>query len=70
MTVASVTIRPHESLNNWFYVTLKSRPNSIGQTTIELLCSEEELRHIRNEADKALGNKNDGLNWKFGDDAK
>lgn len=70
MTVASVRIVKHETLNNWFWVTLKSRPNSIGQTTIELLVSEEELRHIRHEADKALGNKNDNMTWKFGDDGK
>lgn len=54
MTVSDVTIRPHESLNNWFYVTLISRKNSIGQTTIELLVSEETLRMMRLVADKAL----------------
>lgn len=54
MTIANVTIRPHETLNNWFYVTLTSRSNSIGKTTIELLVSEETLRMMRLLADKAI----------------
>lgn len=54
MTIANVTIRPHETLNNWFYVTLTSRKNSIGETKIELLVSEETLRMMRLVADKAL----------------
>lgn len=54
MTVSSVTIKPVESLKNWFKVTLISRKDGIGETSMELLCSEETLRQMRGEIAKVL----------------
>lgn len=54
MTVATVTIKPHENLENWHIVTFTSRKDPIGQTTVEMLMSEETLRWWRNQIDKSL----------------
>lgn len=54
MTVAKVVIRPHQEYENWHIVTFTSRKDPIGQTTVEMLMSEESLRWLKNEIDKSL----------------
>lgn len=54
MTVSSVVIKPDEKNgeNGWYRMTITSQKNHIGETTIELLLSEDTLRWIRHEIDK------------------
>lgn len=52
MTVAKVTIEPHEEHPEWFRMTIESWRNSIGQTKIELLVSKDSLRQMRREIEK------------------
>lgn len=59
MTVASVTITPHEKHENWYRVKFVSRKDSIGETWLEMLASEETLRWMRLECDKALNQRAD-----------
>lgn len=64
MTVSSVSIQPIENLTDWYKVTLVSRKNGIGESTIELLCSDETLRQMRREIDQILPPSNhENLAW-------
>lgn len=64
MTVSSVRIEKIENLKGWFKVTIESRKNAIGETKLELLCSDENLGQMRREIDKHLPNdKHDNLAW-------
>lgn len=64
MTVSSVRIERIENLKDWYKVTIESRKNAIGETKLELLCSDENLRQMRREIDKHLPSTNhDNLAW-------
>jgi len=52
-----VTIEPLRDLKGWFKVTFKSWRNSIDETTIELLVTDETLKSFRQQIDKAIGEK-------------
>jgi hypothetical protein len=54
MTVSKVTIVPHSEHPQWFLMTIESWANSIGQTKIELLVTQDTLRAINREIGKAL----------------
>jgi hypothetical protein len=58
MTVGKVTIKKHDKGVGWYRMTITSLKNFIGETTVDLLVREETLRKIRNEADRALTDKN------------
>lgn len=54
MTVSQTKIDPHEKHENWFYLDLISRKDPIGQSSSKNLVSEETLRMLRLQIDKAL----------------
>jgi len=54
MTVSTVTVMPMENLKNWYKLTFKSRKDGIGETTVEMLVSEETLRMMRLKIDEML----------------
>lgn len=54
MTVSNLTIVPHEKHENWYRLKFTSRKDSIGETYVEMLASEETLRWIVYQADIAL----------------
>lgn len=55
MTVSSVTIKPVESLKNWYKLIFVSRRDGIGETTVEMLVSEETLRMMRLQINQTIG---------------
>lgn len=55
MTVSNVSIKPIENLKNWYKLTFVSRKDGIGESTVELLVSEETLRFIRYEINQTIG---------------
>ena len=58
MTVGNVTIAPIANLENWYRLTFKSRRDGIGETTVEMLVSEETLRMIRLQINQTIGEQN------------
>ena len=54
MNAGNIEIMPHEKYKGWFRVVLTSQPSNLGKTTIELICSEELIRLIRNQCNKTL----------------
>lgn len=54
MTVSQTKIEPHENHENWFVLELVSRKDPIGSSRSENLISEEALRMLRLQIDKAL----------------
>jgi len=59
MTISKFTIKPVESLKNWHKLIFTSRRDGIGETTTEMLVSDESLRMIRNQISVALGDTPD-----------
>lgn len=55
MTVSSVRIERLESLKDWYKLTFVSRKNGIGETSTEMLLSEETLRMMRNQINNTIG---------------
>lgn len=55
MNVGKIEIMPHENYKGWFRIVLTSQSSNLGQTTIELICSDEVIRHIRNQCNQTLG---------------
>ena len=54
MNAAKIEIKPHEKHLNHFRCVLVSKPNPFGCTTLEIICSAETLRQIRNACNEAL----------------
>lgn len=54
MNAGNIEITPHEKYKGLFRVVLTSQSTNRGKTTIELICSEELIRHIRNQCNKTL----------------
>lgn len=54
MTVSNVRVEALKDLKNWYRLIFVSRKDGIGETTTEMLISEEILRQLRREADKLL----------------
>lgn len=63
MTVSSVTIKRLESLTNWYKLTFVSRKDGIGESSHEMLVSEETLKSFRQQIDKALGHQSQGRDY-------
>lgn len=57
MNVDKIEIRPHEQQLGWFRCFLVSKQTAFGITKIELICSDETLRQIRNACNQALDEK-------------
>jgi hypothetical protein len=60
MVVYSATITPTEN-EGWYLVTFTSTKAAwgLGQTKIELIVSESNLRNIRNDIETVIGKKSD-----------
>lgn len=59
MTISHMTIEELRDLKGWFKLTFKSQKNGVGESSIEMLVSEEALRMIRQQITRALGEKPD-----------
>lgn len=59
MTINKLDIEELKDLKGWFKLTFKSYKNHVGDTSIEMLVSEEALRMMRHQIGKALGEKPD-----------
>lgn len=58
MIVHSIVVRPHEKAGYFQVVITSENPGrGLGQTHIELVAAESDLRVWRNEIDKAIGEK-------------
>lgn len=53
MTVSSVSVKRHESLN-WYLVTVVSRKDGIGENRIEFWCTSEVLAGIRSQINQIM----------------
>jgi len=58
MTVGLTKIEPIIDLKNWYKLTFVSRRDGIGETTVEMLVSEETLRMIRLQINQTIGEPN------------
>ncbi len=58
MTVSSVTVKPMENLKNWYKLIFVSRRDGIGETTTEMLVSEETLRMMKLKIDETMKERN------------
>jgi len=57
MNLSKIEIIPHEEHENWFRVIFTSQKTAYGCTSIDIVCSAEALRHVRNQCNDALAEK-------------
>jgi len=57
MNLAKIEIIPHEKYEGWFRVIFTSQKNTYGCTSLEMVCSAEIVRHIRDKCNETLEEK-------------